>query len=112
LRLRDASDAPLLIERMNTAPGRWCAFAPAVYGEPGVEEAFERNLEAAFNGDGWQSPESVALHLTPEQLRRLLEWRRARLPRWPPPLPAPSPSSLPPAPLVFVRGVPPAAATS
>lgn len=73
VRLRDLSAAPLLIERMNSAPAEWCAYAPAVYAEPGVEEAFVTNLEAAFEANGFHAPGSVAIHLSPDQLRRLIE---------------------------------------
>ncbi len=39
LRLQDRSGAAELIERMRTNPAEWMAYAPAVYQEPGVENA-------------------------------------------------------------------------
>lgn len=78
LRLRDASAAPLLIQRIQTAPGVWTPYAYLVYEQPGVSDALFENLEVALGADILESQyvERIPENLPTEGVRRLVAEKR------------------------------------
>ncbi len=75
LKLRDSTAAELLIERMYSEPGKWCGYAPILYGQPGVIEAFLDNLEAALD-DPLGRSDYFAQHLPPAGVTELVKRKR------------------------------------
>ncbi len=81
--LRDRTAVRGLIDRINQDPGRWCRFAPALFSLAGVGEAFENNLELAFQSGGVFGPHAVPLHLSADQLVGLLERHASLFKKYP-----------------------------
>lgn len=75
LKLRDRTAARLLVERMHSAPGQWCSYAPILYGQADVAEAFLDNLEAALD-DPLRRSDHVAQHLPAEGVTELVSRKR------------------------------------
>lgn len=74
LRLRDATAALLLIQRIQTAPGAWTPYAYLVYEQPGVADALFDNLEVALHSHILESQyvERIPENLPTEGVRRLV----------------------------------------
>jgi len=85
LRLRDRSAAAELIERLRTSPGEWMAYAPAVYREPGVEDALVEayaTLEEHCTSENANLLQHLPAHAVRQIVNRYRDLLISRPPTW------------------------------
>ena len=71
VRLRDADAATSLAEKINQDPGRWCAYAPALFSDPGVKDEFLNQFGNALRKP-YRNPWCALKHLPDETVREIL----------------------------------------